>query len=88
MAAVDPSDHDPQRRQPASYAGALAGSSLRGARIGVLRTVGSSATHPTVPDYAALALPLSVEFFGRAWDESRLLRIAYAYAYEQHTHHR
>jgi Asp-tRNA(Asn)/Glu-tRNA(Gln) amidotransferase A subunit family amidase len=31
-------------------------------------------------------LPAGVTFFGRAWDESRLIRLAYAY--EQHTRHR
>ncbi len=31
-------------------------------------------------------LPLSIEFFGRKWDEARLLEIAYAY--EQRTKHR
>src|SRR4051812_18184097 len=31
-------------------------------------------------------LPAGVQFFGRAWDEATLLRLAYSY--EQHTHHR
>jgi Asp-tRNA(Asn)/Glu-tRNA(Gln) amidotransferase A subunit family amidase len=31
-------------------------------------------------------LPAGVTFFGRAWDEARLIRLAYSY--EQHTHHR
>jgi Asp-tRNA(Asn)/Glu-tRNA(Gln) amidotransferase A subunit family amidase len=32
------------------------------------------------------ALPAGMTFFGRAWDEARLIRLAYAY--EQATHHR
>jgi len=31
-------------------------------------------------------LPAGLQFFGRAWDEARLIRLAYAY--EQGTHHR
>jgi amidase len=31
-------------------------------------------------------LPAGITFFGRAWDESRLIRLAYSY--EQHTRHR
>ena len=47
MATVDPHDSTtvgPARRQPASYAKALAGSDLRGKRIGVLRELGSGST--------------------------------------------
>jgi Asp-tRNA(Asn)/Glu-tRNA(Gln) amidotransferase A subunit family amidase len=31
-------------------------------------------------------LPAGITFFGRAWDEARLIKLAYSY--EQHTHHR
>jgi amidase len=36
--------------------------------------------------YTRGALPAGITFFGRAWDESTLIRLAYAY--EQATHHR
>ena len=41
----------------------------------------------TVPmGYTRAVLPAGITFFGRAWDESTLIRLAYAY--EQATHHR
>jgi amidase len=40
----------------------------------------------TVPDGYVLGLPVGILFFGRAWSEGTLLRIAYAY--EQATRHR
>lgn len=42
--------------------------------------------HVTVPMGADHGLPLGISFFGRAWSESTLIRLAYAY--EQATHHR
>ncbi len=40
----------------------------------------------TVPNGLIQGLPVGISFFGRAWSEPTLLRIAYAY--EQATHHR
>ena len=41
----------------------------------------------TVPmGYTRAVLPVGMTFFGRAWDEATLIRLAYAY--EQATHHR
>ena len=40
----------------------------------------------TVPNGYVMGLPVGILFFGRAWSEPTLLRIAYAY--EQATHHR
>jgi len=40
----------------------------------------------TVPAGYAFGLPVGVSFFGRAWSEPTLIRIAYAY--EQATKHR
>lgn len=42
--------------------------------------------HVTVPMGHDHGLPLGISFFGRAWSESTLIRLAYAY--EQATHHR
>jgi amidase len=42
--------------------------------------------HVTVPAGYAFGLPVGVSFFGRAWSEPTLIRIAYAY--EQATKHR
>ncbi|MEO8432571.1 MAG: amidase [Acidobacteriota bacterium] len=42
--------------------------------------------HVTVPAGYVRGLPVGVSFFGRAWSEPTLIRIAYAY--EQATHHR
>ncbi|HEY6051406.1 MAG TPA: amidase [Thermoanaerobaculia bacterium] len=42
--------------------------------------------HVTVPAGYAFGLPVGVSFFGRAWSEPALIRIAYAY--EQATKHR
>lgn len=42
--------------------------------------------HLTVPGGSVLGLPVGISFFGRAWSESALLRMGYAY--EQATHHR
>lgn len=42
--------------------------------------------HITVPAGQAFGLPIGVSFFGRAWSEPTLIRIAYAY--EQATRHR
>ena len=46
------------------------------------------AGHPnvTVPAGAVFGLPVGVSFFGRAWSEPALIRIAYSF--EQETHHR
>jgi len=51
-------------------------------------TVTSVAGYPhiTVPAGFANGLPIGISFFGRAWSEKTLLRIAYAY--EQATRHR
>lgn len=40
----------------------------------------------TVPNGYVMGLPVGILFFGRAWSEPTLLRLAYAY--EQATHHR
>jgi amidase len=40
----------------------------------------------TVPAGAVFGLPVGISFFGRAWSEPALLRLAYAF--EQATHHR
>ena len=40
----------------------------------------------TVPNGYVLELPVGILFFGRAWSEGTLLKIAYGY--EQATHHR
>lgn len=42
--------------------------------------------HITVPAGFAFGLPVGISFFGKAWSEPRLIRIAYAY--EQATKHR
>jgi len=42
--------------------------------------------HITVPMGSYRGLPIGLSFFGRAWSEATLIRIAYAY--EQATHHR
>jgi amidase len=42
--------------------------------------------HITVPGGFYCGLPVGISFFGRAWSEATLLRMAYAY--EQATHHR
>ena len=42
--------------------------------------------HVTVPGGFVSGLPVGVSFYGRAWSEPKLIRIAYAY--EQATHHR
>jgi amidase len=42
--------------------------------------------HVTVPMGFVGRLPVGLSFFGRAWSESTLIRLAYAY--EQATHHR
>jgi amidase len=42
--------------------------------------------HVTVPGGEAFGLPVGISFFGRAWSEAKLIRIAYAY--EQATRHR
>lgn len=42
--------------------------------------------HVTVPAGFTLGLPVGISFFGSAWSEPKLIRIAYAY--EQATHHR
>ena len=42
--------------------------------------------HITVPMGYASGLPVGISFFGRAWSESTLIRLAYAY--EQATRHR
>jgi amidase len=55
---------------------------------------GSSSTPAAVAGYPSItvpmgqvhALPVGLSFFGRAWSEATLLRLAYAY--EQATHHR
>jgi len=40
----------------------------------------------TVPNGHVMGLPVGILFFGRAWSEPTLLKLAYAY--EQATHHR
>ena len=40
----------------------------------------------TVPNGYVMGLPVGILFFGRAWSEPTLLKLAYAY--EQATHHR
>jgi amidase len=40
----------------------------------------------TVPAGFVFGLPIGISFFGRAWSEATLIRLAYAY--EQATHHR
>ena len=40
----------------------------------------------TVPAGYAFGLPVGISFFGRAWSEPTLIKLAYAY--EQATHHR
>jgi len=40
----------------------------------------------TVPAGQAVGLPVGVSFSGKAWDEGKLLR--FAYAFEQATRHR
>jgi amidase len=42
--------------------------------------------HVTVPAGAVSGLPVGLSFFGRAWSEAALIRLAYAF--EQATHHR
>ena len=42
--------------------------------------------HITVPAGFVFGLPVGLSFFGRAWSETTLIRIAYAY--EQATKHR
>jgi amidase len=42
--------------------------------------------HITVPMGADRGLPIGLSFFGPAWSETTLIRIAYAF--EQATHHR
>jgi amidase len=42
--------------------------------------------HVTVPAGFVFGLPVGISFFGRAWSEGTLLRIAYAF--EQTTKHR
>jgi amidase len=42
--------------------------------------------HITVPAGDVLGLPIGISFFGRAWSEPTLIKIAYAY--EQATQHR
>lgn len=42
--------------------------------------------HITVPGGYVFGLPVGVSFFGRAWSEGELIRIAYAF--EQATKHR
>ena len=42
--------------------------------------------HVTVPGGFVSGLPVGVSFYGSAWSEPKLIRIAYAY--EQATHHR
>ena len=51
-------------------------------------TVTSVAGYPhiTVPMGFDHGLPVGISFFGRAWSEATLIRLAYAY--EQATHHR
>jgi len=54
-----------------------------------LTFVGSSLQWPalSVPSgYLGEGLPVGLQILGRAWDEARIIR--YAYAYEQATHHR
>jgi amidase len=50
--------------------------------------IGSALQWPAivVPAGFVNGLPISLQFLGRQWDESRLIQ--YAYAYEQATHHR
>jgi len=51
-------------------------------------TVTSVAGYPniTVPDGFYRGLPVGISFFGRAWSEPTLIKLAYAY--EQATRHR
>ena len=42
--------------------------------------------NPHTPRVGDPGLPAGLQFFGRAWSEPALLRLAYAY--EQATHHR
>ena len=42
--------------------------------------------HITVPAGFVFGLPVGLSFFGRAWSEPTLLKLAYAF--EQATHHR
>ena len=56
--------------------------------IGASTTVAAVAGYPhvTVPAGQVSGLPVGVSFFGRAWSEAVLIRLAYAF--EQATHHR
>jgi amidase len=42
--------------------------------------------HISVPAGDVFGLPVGISFFGRAWSEATLIRLAYAF--EQATHHR
>ena len=62
---------------------------LNGDRIlGASTTVAAVAGYPhvTVPAGQVSGLPVGLSFFGRAWSEATLIRLAYAF--EQATHHR
>lgn len=56
--------------------------------LGASSTPAAGAGYPsiTIPAGVVHGLPVGVSFIGRAWSESRL--IALAYAYEQATRHR
>ena len=56
--------------------------------VGGSSTIAAVAGYPhiTVPGGYAFGLPVGVSFFGRAWSEGTLIRIAYAF--EQATKHR
>ena len=56
--------------------------------IGGSSTAAAVAGYPsvTVPAGFVFGLPVGISFFGRAWSEATLIRLAYAY--EQATHHR
>jgi amidase len=62
----------------------LNGDHIKGASTTVAAVAGYP--HITVPAGNVSGLPVGISFFGRAWSEATLLRLAYAF--EQATHHR
>jgi amidase len=74
--------------QPAWLIDLVNGDSFAGGSSGSPSTVTSVAGYPhiTVPAGFFRGLPVGISFFGRAWSEPTLIRIAYAY--EQATKHR
>jgi amidase len=56
--------------------------------LGSSSTIAAVAGYPhvVVPAGAVSGLPVGISFFGRAWSEATLIRLAYAF--EQATHHR